>query len=100
MNLSTLVTEVSRRHGLTQKLAREALETAFQLIANAAASGERVAIPHFGVFARSSRKARWVVIPGSSRLTYLPATAEFRFRASKGWRHVIAEASQQPEQQP
>ena len=84
MNINELADQVGEQQGITKANAREIIEAALSVIADAAAKGEEVALPGFGKFKVASRAARdgrnpatgaTIKIAASKKLSFAPAKA-------------------------
>ena len=76
--------------GLSKKQATEAVEAAFEAVANALAGGdERVQVPGFGSFQLSHRAARKGRNPQTGEPMDIAASTGVRFKAGKGLKDSV-----------
>lgn len=84
MNTKDLAKHVATKHGVTEKQAREVMDSLLDDIAGAAAKGEKVSLPGFGKFkvknmpersGRNPSTGEAITIAASKKLTFTPAKA-------------------------
>jgi DNA-binding protein HU-beta len=83
-----LVRQVAGACDLTLKDAARAVDAVLDAIRGAAARGDRVSLPGFGVFAVVDRPARQVRSPKGQTVD-VPARKAVRFRAGKALREAV-----------
>jgi nucleoid DNA-binding protein len=69
--------------GLTRRAIAELLRLTTEVIGKRVAAGERVLLPHFGVFSRRRRKSRAIRNPQNNELMRLPTSFTVGFRAGR-----------------
>ncbi len=84
MNKSDLIDVVAKRTGYTKISVKAALDTAFVVIAETLASGEKVQILDFGTFDVRERKQRVGRNPGTNEQITIPPTKIAFFKAGRG----------------
>lgn len=89
MNKTELVQAVSERTELTKKDAGEVVETVFEVITDALASGEKVQLVGFGNFEIRERRARKGRNPQTGEVIDIAASKIPAFRAGKTLREGI-----------
>lgn len=87
MTWHELTQHVARVTGQTHKAARETARALFVAIAKAAAKGERIDVPDFGVFERRTMKARRILNVDGTPM-HLPPSEALRFRAARAQKRV------------
>lgn len=84
MNTKDLAKDVAAKHDVTEKQAREVMDSLLEGIAEAAAKGEEVSLPGFGKFkvkdmpersGRNPSTGEAITIAASKKLTFTPAKA-------------------------
>ncbi|MBC7104830.1 MAG: HU family DNA-binding protein [Firmicutes bacterium] len=88
MTKAELVRLVAEKAEVTQKVAAKVLDAALEAVREAAARGEKVALPGFGAFVVVERKARTVKSP-KGNVVDLPARKLVKFRAGKVLRDAV-----------
>jgi DNA-binding protein HU-beta len=83
MNKTELIQAVSERAGMTKKDAGRAVETVFEVIAEALARGERVQVTGFGHFEIRERAARLGRNPHTGEVIQIAPSRIPAFRAGK-----------------
>lgn len=83
MHKSDLAKKVAEKTGLSHKDAEAAVDTAFDLITDALAAGEKVVITGFGTFERKVRKARTGRHPSTNAVINIPEKRAASFSAGK-----------------
>ncbi|PAX08983.1 HU family DNA-binding protein [Sphingomonas lenta] len=84
MNTKDLAKHVAAKHGITEKQAREVMDSLLDGIGEAAARGDEVSLPGFGKFkvkdtpersGRNPSTGEAITIAASKKLTFTPAKA-------------------------
>jgi nucleoid DNA-binding protein len=83
-----LVVELCKRCELSLFDAREVVDLTFAYIKDMLRAGERVMIPHFGIFHIVEKRA-WTKHLSDGRTIDLPATRIVKFKAGKGLKAKI-----------
>jgi DNA-binding protein HU-beta len=83
MHKSDLAKKVAEKTGLSHKDAEAAVDTAFDLITDALAAGEKVVITGFGTFERKERKERTGRHPSTGKEISIPKKRAASFSAGK-----------------
>ncbi len=84
MNKSDLSSRVQAKTGLSKSQATTAVESVFDEIATALASGEKVSITGFGTFETKERQARTGRNPRTGKEIQIAASKSAGFRSGKG----------------
>ncbi len=84
MTKNDLADGIAQRTGLAGTQARQALETALELISDELASGGEVSIAGFGKFSVSNRAARQGRNPATGATIQIAASKSAKFSAAKG----------------
>lgn len=84
MTKNELAEGIAQRTGLAGTQARQALETAIELISDELASGGEVSIAGFGKFSVSNRAARQGRNPATGETITIAASKSAKFSAAKG----------------
>lgn len=90
MNKTELVAAIAEKTGLTKKAAEQALNAAFETIADAMAQGEKVQVSGFGAFETKAREARTCRNPKTGEAVETPATRVPAFKASRILKEKVA----------
>lgn len=90
MNKADLHSAVSAQTGLSPKDSRAAVEAAFDVIREAVAKGEKVAITGFGIFEKVTRAPRTSRNPHTGGTVQTPARDVPKFRAGTAFRSHVA----------
>jgi DNA-binding protein HU-beta len=83
MNKNELADGIAQRTGLAGTQARQALETAVELIGDELAGGRDVSIAGFGKFSVSNRAARLGRNPATGQTISIAASRSAKFSAAK-----------------
>lgn len=83
MNKNELADGIAQRTGLAGTQARQALESALELISDELASGGDVSIAGFGKFSVSNRAARQGRNPATGETINIAASKSAKFSAAK-----------------
>lgn len=83
MNKKDLVDRLAQEYELTNRLARELVDTVFDAMAEAARSGEEVSIFGFGKFKVAERAARKGRNPATGAPVKIAASKNLRFTAAR-----------------
>jgi DNA-binding protein HU-beta len=89
VNKNELTAAVAEDLGLTQALARKAVEIVFDEIQSAVADGDKVSIAGFGVFVQHSRPARTGRNPSTGETIQVAASVIPKFRPGAAFRAVV-----------
>jgi DNA-binding protein HU-beta len=84
MTKNDLAEGIAQRTGLAGTQARQALDTAIELISDELASGGEVSIAGFGKFSVSNRAARQGRNPATGETINIAASKSAKFSAAKG----------------
>jgi DNA-binding protein HU-beta len=84
-----LVQRVSKETNLTQKEVKDALETAFEVIKEAVANGEKVSLVGFGVFEKRERAEKRGTNPSTRKPMVIPATVVPYFRPGQEFKDAV-----------
>lgn len=84
MTKNDLAEGIAQRTGLAGTQARQALETAIELISDELASGGEVSIAGFGKFSVSNRAARQGRNPATGETIQIAASKSAKFSPAKG----------------
>jgi DNA-binding protein HU-beta len=84
MTKNDLAEGIAQRTGLAGTQARQALDTAIDLISDELASGGEVSIAGFGKFSVSNRAARQGRNPATGETIHIAASKSAKFSAAKG----------------
>jgi DNA-binding protein HU-beta len=84
MTKNDLADGIAQRTGLAGTQARQALESAIDLISDELASGGEVSIAGFGKFSVSNRAARQGRNPATGETISIAASKSAKFSAAKG----------------
>ena len=84
-----LVQKVSKETDLTQKEVKEVLETAFDVIKEAVASGEKVSLVGFGVFEKRTRAEKKGTNPSTREPMVIPSTDVPYFRPGQEFKDEV-----------
>lgn len=90
MNKSDLIAQVAEKTGLTKKVAGDAVESVFSIIADALAAGEKVTLVGFGTFEVRERAARRGVNPATGESIEIPASRVPAFKAGKSLKEAVS----------
>ncbi len=83
MNKTELVKAVAEKAELTQSVAGEAVNAVIEVIVEALANGEEVAVPGFGAFKVIDRAARTARNPQTGEAIEIAASKAVAFKVSK-----------------
>jgi DNA-binding protein HU-beta len=83
MNKGELIDAVAREVGISKAVAGKTLDSAIAAVTKSLGRGERVALPGFGSFSISTRKARSGRNPQTGKEIRIPATKVAKFKAGK-----------------
>ncbi len=89
MTKADLIRHMAEKADVTQKVAAQVLDAALEAIREAAARGERVNLPGFGVFVVVPTKERAARDPRTGAEIRIPAGRAVRFRAGKALRDAV-----------
>lgn len=89
-NKSDLIKHVALYNGLTQKDAKQIVETAFDFIIDQNADGEKVVIMGFGTFEPRIRKAHKGVNPQTGEEMLIDETVTPKFKAGKEYKKRVS----------
>jgi len=89
MNKAELISEVSRKVGITKKDAGNVIDVIVEAITNTLSKGERVTLVGFGTFQVMKRKARRGVNPQTRKAITIPAKKVPKFKAGKSLREKV-----------
>lgn len=78
-----LANHLTERTGISKSQANSVVDATTEFIADALASGERVALPGFGSFSISERAAREGRNPATGKTIRIPASKVARFKPGK-----------------
>jgi DNA-binding protein HU-beta len=92
MNKRDLIDAISGRLG-DKKSATEALNAVLEVIQDAVASGDKVAITGFGVFEKSDRPARTARNPATGDPIEVAASSVPRFRPGADFKALVNDAA-------
>lgn len=82
MTKSELADQVAQRTGLAASQARQALETAFEVLSDELAAGREVSLAGFGKFSVSERAARQGRNPATGETIQIAASRAAKFSAA------------------
>lgn len=83
MNKTELVAAVATKAGITQAIAKAAIDGTIESITSALAADDRVAIAGFGIFVSKNNKARVGRNPSSGASIDIPASRGVSFKPAK-----------------
>ena len=89
MNRSELERRVAERTGLASSAAKGAVDTVFEVIAEALASGEDAKITGFGVFGTRARPARTGRNPRTGESVSIAASTAPTFKPGKALKNAV-----------
>jgi len=89
MNRSELDRRVAERTGLAPSAAKGAVDTVFEVIAEALASGEDARVTGFGVFGTRTRPARTGRNPRTGESVSIAASTGPTFKAGKALKDAV-----------
>nr|PZN30119.1 MAG: integration host factor [Chloroflexota bacterium] len=89
MQKTEFIKTVADQAGISQREAREVIDTALKVIADALRRGERVTLTGFGTFEVRQRQAREGVNPRTRAKISIPATKTPGFSASSTLKDAI-----------
>lgn len=89
MNKSELVDHIAERTNCSKKDVEEVLHHMMEGIKDAVARGEKVALPGFGSFARTERKARTGRNPHTGEPLQIAASKGVKFTAGAGFKSAV-----------
>lgn len=90
MNKGELVDKIHESSGLSKTDAEAALNAFIEVVQNAVAGGDKVAIPGFGNFSRSDRSARTARNPKTGETIQVPATKVAKFSVGAKFKERVA----------
>lgn len=91
MNKTELIAAIAEKAGMTKKDAEKALNTTFEVIADAIAQGDKVQVAGFGSFEAKEREARTCRNPRTGETLEVAATRVPAFKAGKCLKDKVAE---------
>jgi DNA-binding protein HU-beta len=89
MQKTEFIKEVATRTELSQKITRQVIDAAFEVISEALAQGQRVTLTGFGTFEVRTRQAREGVNPQTGQKMKIAATRTPGFTASSTLKEKI-----------
>ena len=89
MHKMGLVDAVHAKLGGSKKSAEDAVDTLFEAITNALASGDEVSVSGFGSFVAKKRSARMGINPRTGQKIQIGATVTPKFRAGKTLKDAV-----------
>lgn len=89
MNKKELIKAISEKLGVTQKAAGEQVDAIIEVITEALAKGEDVALTGFGKFSVTERAAREGRNPQTGETIQISASKSPKFKASKTLKDMI-----------
>ncbi|MGC8663904.1 MAG: HU family DNA-binding protein [Thermoplasmata archaeon] len=82
VGISDLSKRVSRKVNVTQRDAKEIIESFLEEIIGAVNNNEKVSLVGFGIFERKKQKERKALNPQTKQVIKVPSKSKFVFRAS------------------
>ena len=89
MTKADLVSQVTKKAGLTAKASKDAVNAVFNSIADAMKRGEKVVVTGFGTFMVRKRAARKGRNPQTGAEIQIPATKTPGFTAGKSLKRIV-----------
>ena len=90
MNKTELTAAVAEKAGISKKDAEKATSALFEVITDALAAGDKVAVIGFGNFEVKVRAARTGKNPQTGETVEIPATRVAAFKAGKALKQAVA----------
>lgn len=90
MNKTELTAAVAEKAGISKKDAEKATSALFEVITDALAAGDKVAVIGFGNFEVKDRAARTGKNPQTGETVEIPATRVAAFKAGKALKQAVA----------
>lgn len=90
MNKTELTAAVAEKAGISKKDAEKATSALFEVITDALAAGDKVAVIGFGNFEVKDRAARTGKNPQTGDTVEIPATRVAAFKAGKALKQAVA----------
>ncbi|MFH0958253.1 MAG: HU family DNA-binding protein [Pseudomonadota bacterium] len=83
MTKAEFVAKLAEKGEITKKLASDTIDLVFSSISDVLVAGEEIAIPGFGKFSVTTRKARTGLNPQTKKKIKIPAKKVPKFTSSK-----------------
>ena len=96
MNVIELADQIAAKHGMEKKTAKQAVESVFAAVVEAATKGEEISIPGFGKFKVAAREARTGRNPATGETIQIAASKKLAFTAAKQVRDAMNPPSAKP----
>lgn len=90
MNKIELIAAVAEKSGLSKKDAEKAVAALLDVVVDAVAAGDKVALVGFGTFEARTREARVGRNPRTKETIEIPATTLPAFKAGKAFKEAVA----------
>ena len=89
MNKAEFVDHLAKKTNMSKKDAREALDTALDLIVSTCAKNDKVTFTGFGTFEPRKQKATQRINPQTGKQMKVPAKTVPKFRPGKGFKDAL-----------
>ena len=90
MNKTELIAAIAEKSGVSKKDAEKVVNATVEVITDAMAKGDKVALTGFGSFEVRERAERQALNPRTKEPITIPATKVPAFKAGKGLKDIIA----------